>query len=84
MLRLVATLLFLGFASSAFAQESPSEFTFKVTSQNASIVLQALGNLPYAQSAALIGDLQGQARQQIMDFNAKKVPVPAPKPVEKK
>jgi len=83
MLRLVATVLFLVFAGSAFAQESPSEFKFTISSSNASVLLQALGNMPYAQSAALIADLQMQARQQITEFNAKKAPVPTPKPEKK-
>lgn len=41
------------------------EFTFKVTEQNANVILQALAKAPYEVSANIIHDLQKQANEQI-------------------
>lgn len=40
-------------------------FEFKMTQQGVEMVLHALSQLPYAQSAGLIRELEGQANEQI-------------------
>lgn len=48
-------------------------FEFKVTGQEADLLINALAQLPFAQVNQLIGKLQDQAKAQIALANAPKV-----------
>ena len=41
------------------------KFTFVFTADEANLVLNALGSMPYAQVAKIIGNLQAQAEAQL-------------------
>ena len=45
------------------------QLSLTVTVEEANVILEALGNLPFSKVFALIGKLQGQARQQLSDNN---------------
>jgi hypothetical protein len=45
------------------------EINLKLTIDEANLILEALGNLPFARVYALIGKIQQQASQQLNDDN---------------
>jgi len=49
------------------------DFIFKVSEQNANVILQSLSKAPYEVSANVIHDLQKQAQEQIEANNKKNI-----------
>lgn len=47
--------------------EAQKELTFKLTIEDANLILEALGNLPFKRVFPLIGKIQDQASSQLND-----------------